>query len=62
MDQSSSMPRTAGEPAAVPAPGAAADSLDAAELFRHRRQVSIRHEQETYYLRLTRNGKLILTK
>ena len=62
MNQPSRPPRAAGEPAEAPAPGDAADSLDAAELFRHRRQVSIRHQQETYYLRLTRNGKLILTK
>ncbi len=36
--------------------------LDSRELFAHCRQVPIRHGSDTYVLRLTRQGKLILTK
>jgi len=32
------------------------------QLFRGRRHVTIEHEGEVYQLRVTRNGKLILTK
>jgi hemin uptake protein HemP len=32
------------------------------ELFRGRREILIRHEREEYRLRITRAGKLILTK
>lgn len=36
--------------------------LDSRQLFAERRQVQIRHGPDTYVLRLTRQGKLILTK
>jgi hemin uptake protein HemP len=35
--------------------------LEARELFAGARQVEIRHDGRTYLLRLTANGKLILT-
>jgi hemin uptake protein HemP len=36
--------------------------LDSRDLFAQRPQVLIRHGSDTYTLRLTRQGKLILTK
>ncbi|MEX0803707.1 MAG: hemin uptake protein HemP [Candidatus Binatia bacterium] len=36
--------------------------IDSAALFRDRKDIVIIHEQEEYNLRITRNGKLILTK
>ena len=36
--------------------------LSTATLFAKRREVAIEHAGEVYSLRLTRNGKLILTK
>ncbi len=36
--------------------------LHSRDLFAHQRQVLIRHGSDTYVLRLTRHGKLILTK
>lgn len=36
--------------------------LDSSMLLSGRDQVAIRHGAETYHLRLTRQGKLILTK
>lgn len=36
--------------------------LDSRQLFAGRYRVHIRHGDETYVLRLTRQGKLILTK
>lgn len=38
------------------------ESLHADLLFRGRQEILIAHGDETYRLRLTRNGKLILTK
>ncbi len=37
-------------------------AFDSAQLLDGRNQVAIRHGEELYSLRLTRNGKLILTK
>lgn len=37
-------------------------TLDSADLLNGNREVLIRHGAETYRLRLTRNGKLILHK
>ncbi|WP_322106651.1 hemin uptake protein HemP [Paraburkholderia sp. J41] len=67
-------PRKASEPAgtrATPASGAGATSaanatsgrvLDSAALLQGQSHVSIMHNGETYQLRATRLGKLILTK
>ena len=38
------------------------DEVDSARLLRGQREVLIRHGNETYRLRHTRNDKLILTK
>jgi hemin uptake protein HemP len=38
------------------------ESLSSTELLQGRREVLIRHGEEMYRLRLTRNGKLILHK
>lgn len=38
------------------------DELDSARLLRGQREILIRHGNETYRLRHTRNDKLILTK
>jgi hemin uptake protein HemP len=40
----------------------ARDHVDVRELVGSRRQVTISHAGEDYTLRITRNGKLILTK
>ena len=61
MSQSSSTQVT------VPSPRPAADlvqrpALDSITLLAGQKQVAIRHGDELYSLRLTRNGKLILTK
>jgi hemin uptake protein HemP len=45
-----------------PAPTAPPAVVDVAPLFRRDREVRLRLGQEEYRLRLTRNGKLILTK
>ncbi len=39
-----------------------ARTLDVAELLGGHRQISLRHGRQEYFLRITRNGKLILTK
>jgi hemin uptake protein HemP len=36
--------------------------IESAELFQGEREILIIHQQEEYSLRITRNGKLILTK
>ncbi len=38
------------------------DEIETSRLFADRREVRIRHGEEIYRLRLTRNGKLILNK
>lgn len=43
-------------------PAADPRRVDARELFGARNVVLIRHAEQDYVLRLTRNGKLILTK
>ena len=40
----------------------AQDSISATHLFQGRQEIQIVHHGETYRLRITRNGKLILTK
>jgi hemin uptake protein HemP len=53
-------------PQAAPASQSAAaqtpPALDSSQLLGGRKQVAINHGGELYSLRLTRNGKLILTK
>ncbi len=50
-------------PATLPAAPKPADRMtDSSTLFGSRNEVLIRHGQDIYTLRLTRNGKLILTK
>lgn len=39
-----------------------AGHVDSATLFRGARELVIAHNDDTYYLRITRNEKLILTK
>jgi len=46
----------------VPRPKAGAGALDSAALLGSRDEVEIAHQGETYRLRRTRQGKLILTK
>lgn len=48
-------------PASGPATGGSGH-ISSRDLFRDRREILIDHEGETYRLRLTKNGKLILTK
>ncbi len=36
--------------------------LNSSEMFRGRKEIQIEHEGEIYRLRVTRSGKLILTK
>ena len=43
-------------------PGAATRRYDSAALFGARNVILIRHAEQDYELRVTRNGKLILTK
>jgi hemin uptake protein HemP len=50
------------KPVAAAAQPAEPRRLDARELFGARNVVLIRHAEQDYVLRLTRNGKLILTK
>lgn len=55
--------RTAPVRTPSPLPGVAgADSIDSRQLLGNARTVAIRHGTETYTLRETRAGKLILTK
>jgi len=37
-------------------------TINSADLFHGAREVLIRHDEKTYRLRVTRNGKLILVK
>lgn len=56
-------PRRPMAPPTAAAPLHAGDAqVDSNTLLRGRREVLIRHAGETYRLRHTRNGKLILTK
>jgi hemin uptake protein HemP len=56
-----SLPR-AGADAPAPASPSVPVRLDSRALFAGRNVVLIRHAEQDYVLRLTRNGKLILTK
>jgi hemin uptake protein HemP len=38
------------------------EPLDSTDLFKGRREIVIRHNQDRYVLRITRQGKLILNK
>lgn len=58
-DPNSPPPRP--EPGAIPVPEGTV-SISSRELLQGAREVLIDHEGETYRLRLTRNGKLILHK
>lgn len=49
-------------PAETATPDASAPLIRSEELMQGRRELLIVHCQEVYRLRLTRNGKLILTK
>jgi len=49
------------KPAAPPRPCAPAE-IPASTLFQGRQEIRIEHQGEQYRLRITRNGKLILTK
>lgn len=51
-----------GHHAPVAAAPRAADAVDSGRLLQGQREVLIRHGNETYRLRHTRNDKLILTK
>jgi hemin uptake protein HemP len=52
------------EPVASPSrpPAAAPAEISAETLFQGQQEVRIQHQGEQYRLRITRNGKLILTK
>lgn len=50
------------QPRHSPPPAAAASPLESAALFGGRNEILIAHGGETYRLRRTRQGKLILTK
>jgi len=50
------------EPAESATPDASTPLVKSEELMQGRRELLIVHCQEVYRLRLTRNGKLILTK
>lgn len=54
--------RDAAGPAVEIGTGAAIPRLDSRNLFRAAREVIIAHDGADYRLRLTANGKLILTK
>jgi hemin uptake protein HemP len=57
-------PRTniAPPPADVPAAGAKKPRIESQRLFQGNSEIVIVHHDEEYSLRITRNGKLILTK
>lgn len=58
-------PRILSTPAPRPQPGdapARVPGIDSAHLFQGARELEIRHGEDRYRLRHTRNGKLILTK
>ncbi|MCT8973583.1 hemin uptake protein HemP [Microbaculum marinisediminis] len=56
--------RRSPSPTAAPADTASQpeDSVESSDLFKGRRELIIRHNQERYVLRITRQGKLILNK
>jgi hemin uptake protein HemP len=61
------MPMISEPPAAAPAPAPPPLSeglrtFTSVELFGGDRELAIRHDREVYRLRITRSGKLILTK
>lgn len=43
-------------------PSIAAATIEASQLFHGRQEITIRHNGAYYRLRITKNGKLILTK
>lgn len=57
-----SLPHPQSSLPAAPARPAPASHIRAEDLLRDRRMLVIEHAGERYLLRLTRNGKLILTK
>ena len=54
---STTPPRQPAEPTVKPE-----DSVDSAALFNGKRELVIRHNDDRYILRITRQGKLILNK
>ena len=54
--------RIVGEAAAEAGAVSAPERLDSRSLFQGRREIVIQHDGADYRLRLTSNGKLILTK
>lgn len=56
------LPATRGPAAPAPAAALATRRYDSTELFGARNVILIRHAGQDYVLRVTRNGKLILTK
>jgi hemin uptake protein HemP len=50
------------QPPARPKEEGANDAVDSSMLMRGKRELLIRHGQETYRLRITASDKLILTK
>ncbi|MBN1511769.1 MAG: hemin uptake protein HemP [Phycisphaerae bacterium] len=64
------MNRSDEEPCTLPAEASAPRRVDSTKpivvdsrtLFRGRQEIQIRHEDEIYRLRVTRNGRLILNK
>lgn len=50
------------DPAADPAPASAVRRISSHRLLAGERELVIQHMGSEYHLRLTRNGKLILTK
>lgn len=54
--------QTATEQAPAPQVAPPLPAIDSTQLLAGRKQVAISHGGELYSLRLTRNGKLILTK
>ena len=52
------VPRSPDRPAANPSD----ESIDSSDLFKGGREIIIRHNNDRYILRITRQGKLILNK
>lgn len=55
-------PAARGQAAPAPATALALRRYESTELFGARNVILIRHAEQDYVLRVTRNGKLILTK
>lgn len=62
MDGADAFARTAGRRAIASSPSRPSPMLSSDQLLAGARELVIRHEGGQYFLRLTRNNKLILTK